>query len=248
MRQIVLTLSYDGTRYAGFQIQKNGVTIQAVLEKTLKSILKTKIRLLSASRTDAGVHALAHVVSFKTESVISPPALKRALNSLLPQDIVVKEAKEVSLTFHPRFDAALKRYRYTIRHHPSRSPFDRLYTTYYPYPLDLSAMRKAARPLVGRVDFKSFQASDKKERSSIRNIHHLSIREKSPYVIIDVVGDGFLYKMVRNIVGTLLEVGRGKWAPSEMKKILSKKNRSKAGFTAPARGLCLLSIRYRSER
>ena len=246
MRNLALTVSFDGTNYAGFQIQKNAPTIQEILEATLRKILKEKVRLLAAGRTDAGVHAVAHVATVKTTSSIPSFALKRALNSLLPQDIAVQKVKEVPLSFHPRYEAISKRYRYTIRNHPSRSPFDRLYTTFYPYPLDLAAMRRAARYLIGKNDFKSFQAKDKKGRSSVRNIRHLSIRRKSPYLVIDIEGDGFLYKMVRNMIGTLLEVGRGKRRPADIQKILSKKDRSGAGPTAPARGLCLLSVRYSS--
>ncbi|MBI4436560.1 MAG: tRNA pseudouridine(38-40) synthase TruA [Candidatus Omnitrophica bacterium] len=246
MRNLALTVSFDGTNYAGFQIQKNGKTVQEVLEAALRKILKEKVRILAAGRTDAGVHALAQVVTVKTSSEIPTEALKRALNSNIPPDIAVQQVKKVPLSFHPRYEAISKRYRYTIRNHPSRSPFDRLYTTFYPYPLDLSAMRRAARFLMGRRDYQSFQAKDKKRRSSTRHIRHLSIRKKSPYVVLEIEGDGFLYKMVRNIVGTLLEVGRGKWRPADVKGILSKKDRSLAGPTAPARGLCLLSVRYLS--
>ncbi|MFH1857699.1 MAG: tRNA pseudouridine(38-40) synthase TruA [Candidatus Omnitrophota bacterium] len=242
MRQIVLTVSYDGTHYAGYQIQKNARTIQAVLESTLRRILKEKVRLSAASRTDAGVHALEHITAFKSGATISCVALMRALNSLLPQDIVVRKAAEKPPSFRVRDAAALKQYRYTIRHHPVRSPFDRFYTTFYPYPLDVAAMRKAARYLVGRKNFKSFQASDKVERSSVRTIHRLSVRQKSPYLVIDVTGSGFLYKMVRNIVGTLLEVGRGRRLPEGLPRLVSQKNRTLAGPTAPARGLCLIKV------
>jgi len=244
MRHLVLTISFDGTDYAGSQIQKNAPTVQGVLEKVLSRLLKEKVRLLAAGRTDAGVHAFSHVISFKTNSGIPLLALKRALNSLLPQDIVVKKVKEAPLSFHPRYEAVLKRYRYTLRNHPSRSPFDRFYTAYCPDPLNVAAMQRAAHYLIGRRNFKSFQAKDKRERPSIRNIRRLSIRKISPYVTIDIEGDGFLYKMVRNIVGTLLEVGRGKRTPSDIKTILSQKDRSKAGRTAPARGLCLMGVRY----
>lgn len=245
---MALTLSYDGTHYAGFQIQKNKKTVQGVLEETLRKILKKKPRLLYAGRTDAGVHALSQIVSFKIDSSISTGALQKALNSLLPPDIVVQKAKVVPSSFHPRYERAFKHYRYTLRYHPSRSPFDRLYTTFYPYVLDLSAMRQAARYLKGRHDFKSFQASDKKERSSVRVLHRLSLRRKPPYLFIDLIGNGFLYKMVRNIVGTLLEVGRGRRTPETIKRLLSKKDRCLAGPTAPAKGLFLVSVRYPSEK
>lgn len=248
MRNLILTVSFDGTNYAGFQIQKNAVTVQEVLEKTLSKILKEKIHLRAAGRTDAGVHALAHVVCFKTDSSIPEAALRKALNSLLPEDIVVQKVKEVHLSFHPRFEAALKHYRYVLRNQPLRSPFDRFYTTFYPQPLNTAAMRKAARNLLGRHDFRAFQAKDKKDRQSIRKIRHLSIQKKAPYLFIDIRGDGFLYKMVRNIVGTLLEVGRGKLKPKEVREILLGKERQAAGPTAPAKGLSLISIHYRPSR
>ena len=247
MRNLVLTVSFDGTNYSGFQVQKNAVTVQGVLEKTLSKILQEKVRLRSAGRTDSGVHALAHIASFKTKTTFPLAALKRALNSLLPRDIVIGKIEEAPLSFHPRYEAMSKWYRYTLRNHASRSPFDRFYTTFYPHPLDIRAMQKASRYLMGRNDFKSFQARDKKERSSVRKIRRLSIRKKSPYVFIDIEGNGFLYKMVRTIVGTLLEVGRGKRDPAEIKKILSQKDRSKAGPTAPAQGLSLVSVRYPSR-
>ena len=248
MRNLLLSVSYDGTHYAGFQIQKNASTIQGVLESTLRKILKQNVHLLSAGRTDAGVHAFCNLVSVKTASSISLAALKRALNSNLPQDISIKKVGEVPLNFHPRFDALSKHYRYTLRNHPLRSPFDRFFTTFYPYPLDISAMRKAAKHLRGIHDFKAFQAKDKRERASRRRIHRLSIRRKSPYVFIDIEGDGFLYKMVGNIVGTLLEIGRGKRNAQEMRRLLVQKDRQKAGKTALAEGLCLLSIRYPFDR
>ena len=247
MRNLVLTVSFDGTNYSGFQIQKNAVTVQGVLEKTLSKILKEKVCLRSAGRTDAGVHAVSQIASFRTKAPIPLANLKKALNSLLPPDIAIQKVEEASLSFHPRYGAMSKWYRYTLRNHPFRSPFDRLFTTFYPYPLDIPAMRKAAQAFIGKYDFKSFQAKDKKERSSVRKIRRLSIRKKSPYVFIDIEGDGFLYKMVRTIVGTLLEVGRGKRDPAEIKKILSQKDRSKAGPTAPAQGLSLVSVRYPSR-
>jgi len=242
MRHFVLTLTYDGTQYAGFQIQKDASTIQGVLEKTLRDILKRKVRTLSSGRTDAGVHALSHIVSFKAKTRMSQNALKKALNALLPQDIAVTRITEAPLSFHPRFEAMKKRYRYTIRNHSARSPFDRFYTVFYPYPLNVRAMRKAARQLQGQHDFKAFQAKDKKERSSVRHIHRLTIQKKSPYLTIDIEGNGFLYKMVRNIVGTLLEVGNGRRSPEEIKTLLARKNRALTGPTVPAKGLCLLKV------
>ncbi len=244
LRNISLTISFDGTRYAGFQIQKNGLAVQEVLETALRKILKEKVRLLAAGRTDAGAHALAQEVSFKTGSPIPPIGLVRVLNALLPKDIAVRSAKVVPSFFHPRYHAVRKHYRYTLRHHSTPSPFDRLYATFYPYSLDVGAMRRAAKIFLGKKDFRSFQAKDKLERTSVRRIDRLSIQEKSPYLYIDVEGNGFLYKMVRNIVGTLLEVGKGKIKPDQVRKIFFQKDRAKAGPTAPAKGLCLMSVKY----
>jgi len=237
-------IEYDGTNYAGWQIQKNAKSIQGVLESALKRITDRKTRLISCGRTDAGVHAKNHVANFKTKSKIPLVNLQKGLNSLLPRDIVIKEVKEVPLNFNARYDAKSKIYRYTILNSLHPAALFRDYFYYVPYKLNLSSMKREARLLLGRHNFKSFQAADKKERPSIRTIKVLKIKRKADYIMIEIEADGFLYNMVRNIVGTLIEIGRGRFKAGSMKKILKAKNRNLAGPTAPAKGLCLAEVRY----
>lgn len=244
MRNIRLLIEYDGSNYAGWQIQKNAKSIQGVLESALKRITGKKTRLISCGRTDAGVHAKGHVTNFRTKSKIPLVNLQKGLNSLLPRDIVIKEVKEVPLNFNARYNAKSKIYRYTILNRPHPAALFRDYFYYVPYKLNLSSMKREARPLLGRHNFKSFQAADKKERSSIRTIKVLRIERKADYIVIEIEADGFLYNMVRNIVGTLIEIGRGRFKSGSMKKILKAKNRNLAGPTAPAKGLCLAEVRY----
>ena len=246
MRRVKLVLSYDGTAYGGSQRQKNAPTIQQTLEEALRKILKEKVRLLFAGRTDAGVHAEGQVAAFSTRRKIPLRGLKRGLNAMLPKDIVVRSAAQVPSDFHPRFRPSLKEYRYTIWNHPVPTPFLREYAFHVPQPLNLPAMRHAARFLVGKHNFKSFQASDQKRRSSVRTLRRLAVRRRGPLIRMNFQGDGFVYRMVRNIVGTLLEVGKGRRSPGEIFRLLSKKDRRLAGPTAPAKGLCLVRVTYPS--
>ena len=244
MRHVKLIVSYDGTDYSGSQRQRNARTVQEVLEKALREILKEKVRLLFAGRTDAGVHAVGQVVGFRTARTLPLLGLHRGLNAILPKDVVVRSVTEAPSDFHPRFNASLKAYRYTIWNHPIPTPFLRNYALHVPWPLDLAAMRSAARLLVGRHNFKSFQASDKKKRASVRTLKRLSIHRRGPLVQMTFQANGFVYHMVRNIVGTLLEVGKGRRPPEEILQLLSKKDRRLAGPTAPAKGLCLVKVDY----
>jgi len=246
MRNLRLEIEYDGTNYAGWQVQapQKKKSIQEVLEKTLRKILQEKVYTIVSGRTDAGVHALSQVVNFKTHSDIRPDKLRIALNGLLPEDISISKVEDVDLNFHSRFDAKSKIYRYTIlnRLHPCALSRNTVY--FYPYPLDLNLMRREARNLVGRHDFKSFQAADKKERSSVRTIKKLKITRVGDFIYFDIEANGFLYNMIRNIVGTLIEIGRGRFPQGSLKKILSAKNRKLAGPTVPAKGLCLIKVKY----
>lgn len=244
MRNIKLVIEYDGTNYAGWQIQKNAKSIQGTLESALKRIIEEKVRLISCGRTDSGVHAIGHVVNFKTKSKIPLSNLQRGLNSILPRDIVIKKAQEVPLDFNSRYNAKSKVYRYTILNRSYPQALFRDYFYYVPYKLDLNLMRREAKCLVGKHDFKSFQAADKKECSSIRTIKKLNIKRKGDFIEIEIEADGFLYNMVRNIVGTLIEIGRRRFKGGSMKKILKAKNRDLAGPTAPAKGLCLAEVKY----
>lgn len=263
MRNIKLEIEYEGTNYCGWQAQSirqshkaqgtrhksQGTShkkkaIQEVIEDILQKILQEKIRLIASGRTDAGVHALAQVANFKTNSAISLEKLQKALNGLLPDDIVITNIEEEDLEFHSRFLPKSKIYRYTIlnRRYPSAILRGTVY--FYPYPLNARAMRKESRVLLGRHNFKSFQATNKLERSSIRVIKSIGITKNRDLLHIEIEGSGFLHNMVRNIVGTLIEIGRGKIPPESLKKILLAKDRRFAGPTAPAKGLCLIKVKY----
>lgn len=252
MRNIRLKIEYDGTNYKGWQIQnkskapaKTPNTIQQAIQTVLSRILQENIKLIGSGRTDAGVHALGQVANFKTKSKMPASQIRRALNGLLPKDIVAAAAKEASLKFHSRFDAISKTYRYQILNREYPMVFKRLYQWYISYKLDPKPMQTAAKLLTGKKDFRSFQASDKKKRSSIRKIKKISIKKQGDIINIDIEADGFLYNMVRNIVGTLVEIGRGKIKPEDIRAIMDAKDRKAAGPTAPAKGLCLVKVRYK---
>jgi tRNA pseudouridine38-40 synthase len=252
MRNLRLTIEYDGSRYCGWQVQnshQSPVTshqsIQETIEKTLKKILQEKVKLIASGRTDAGVHALAQVANFKTTKSIPLDRLQKSLNSILPQDISIHKIEEASLDFHSRFWAKAKTYRYLIlnKNYPSALFRGRVYV--YPYQLDMKLMQQEAKCLLGRHDFKSFCASGSGAKSTIRLIKRMSIKEvENNLISIEIEADGFLYNMVRNIVGTLLDVARGRFPKGSTKKILRAKDRRLAGPTAPAHGLYLVKVKY----
>lgn len=252
MKNIRLTVEYDGTNYNGWQIQdseqrkKSGKvkTIQGTLEGALFNILSTKVRLISSSRTDSGVHALGHVANFKSSTKLTPTQIKNALNSVIPDDIVIKEAEEVGINFNAQYDAIDKAYRYLICNQNCISPFIRKYAYHFRQPLDVSLMRKEASTIVGKHDFRGFSNGAKRE-NSVRTVKRLDVSKKGNIIKIEIEADGFLYNMARNIVGTLIEVGRGRFQPGTVKSILKKKDRSLAGPTVPAKGLCLAEVKYR---
>lgn len=246
MKNIKLILEYDGTRYHGWQVQRRcaSKTLQETIEQTLQKVLQEKIRLVASGRTDAGVHALGQVAHFQTKSDISLDKLHRALNSLLPSDISILGVEACDRHFHSRFDAKSKVYRYTILNRKSRSALQRNTVYFFPYPLNLKRMRKEAAWLLGRHDFKSFQAADKKERGSVRTIKQIKIIKRGPLIQVDIEANGFLTHMARNIVGTLIEIGRGRFPVGSMRKILLSKDRKQAGACVPAKGLCLLKVKF----
>jgi len=246
LRKIKLILEYDGTRYQGWQVQRRGVskTLQETIEQTLQKVLQEEIRLVASGRTDAGVHALGQVCHFQTESDISLDKLHRALNSLLPADISILGVEACDRRFHSRFDAKSKIYRYTILNRTSRSALQRDMVYFFPYPLNFKRMRKEAAWLLGRHDFKSFQAAGKKERDSVRTVKQIKIIKKGPFIQIDIEANGFLTHMARNIIGTLIDIGRGRFPSGSMRKILRSKDRKQAGRCVPAKGLCLLKVKY----
>jgi tRNA pseudouridine38-40 synthase len=244
-RNIRLTLEYDGTNYAGWQTQAKGKkTIQKTIEEILHRILQEKVHLIASGRTDAGVHAKAQVANFTTHSKINIKNLTRALNSLLPKDISVIKAETADLSFHSRFNAKTKIYRYTILNRNYPSALLRNNVHFCPYPLDFKLIVEESKALLGRHNFKSFQATDRIKKNAIRDIKRIKIKKVGDTIFIDIEADGFLKNMVRNIVGTLLEIGRGKLPKGSMKKILVAKDRKKAGPTIEAKGLSLLKVRY----
>jgi len=243
-KNIKLVIEYDGTNYCGWQRQKNALSIQQVLETKLERLLKEKVKLTGSGRTDSGVHARCQVANFKTNSKLKPLAIKNALNAKLPRDIIIRNASFVSQDFHAQFDAKSKIYRYSIYNKDTNCVFCSKYIWWYKGKLDIGLMEKEAKVLLGKHDFSSFQAKDVKERSSIRTIKNIFVSKKGSFINITVEANGFLYNMVRNIAGTLVEIGRYRFQAGSMKAILAKKDRKFSGPTAPASGLCLVRVRY----
>ena len=245
MRNIKLTVQYDGTNYHGWQVQPDAITIQQVLKQAIETLVDHKVKLLGASRTDAGVHALGQVASFKTVKNHSLFVIKKGLNALLPEDIRVVGVEEVDLSFHPRFDAIGKTYRYRFFIGYALPPFERLYCYHIKGKLDVEAMIKAADYFIGEKDFSSFRASLCSAKTPIRKI------EVSKFNLLNngfleyiITGRSFLHHMVRNIAGTLLLVGKGKILPEDIGEIFKKKNRVYAGPTLDAKGLFLEKVYY----
>lgn len=245
MRNIKLTIRYDGTDYSGWQSQKNGLAIQDVIERAIKKITGAHSHLTGSGRTDAGVHALAQIANFKTRSKIPLKNLKMALNSILPKDIVVYKVEEAACKFDAQRSAVAKLYRYSVMNSDFLDPFIRRYAAKSFYKIDTGLMKKAAGILVGKHDFRSFQATDGTERNSVRNVMSIRITKHGDMIYFDIKADGFLYNMVRNIVGTLIEVGRGKFSVEMVADILRKRDRRSSGPTMPAKGLCLVRVDYR---
>ena len=247
-----LTIAYDGTGYEGWQVQKTGTGVQEIVETALAKLFPSKPRLHSASRTDTGVHALGMVAHFEipgAEARMSVRQLTLALNAWLPADIRVLSAVRTAKEFHARFDAAGKQYRYFVWNHPAMNPLIRHTAWHVTRPLNLKAMRAAAPLFVGRRDFKSFAASRNYEmKSTVRRLTRCDIKKSGPKLTFIIEGDGFLYKMCRGIVGTLVQIGLGKFPAGEIKRMLAKKDRRVAGMTAPAHGLVLWKVFYSQSR
>lgn len=245
LKNIKLTISYDGTNYHGWQKQKNKLTIQGVIESKLKLITGEDIRLIGSGRTDAGVHAINQVANFKTRSELDPIVIKKALNSLLPEDIYIKDAKYVPLDFHARYMARSKTYEYRILNRREPDIFNRKYHWHVIPPLDMENMSKALSMLVGSHDFSSFKSSGSSVLNPIRTVFRAEIISDSAGILkIVIEADGFLRHMVRNIVGTVVQLGYGKIDIDKFRKIFEARNRQLAGKKAPARGLFLLDVRY----
>lgn len=244
MKRIKLTIAYDGTNYCGWQIQPNGITVEEVLNKALQKLTGEDVQVIGASRTDSGVHALGNVAVFDTETTIPPERIMMALNQKLPEDIVITKSEEVALDFHPRYCDCTKTYEYHIINTRIPDPTRRLTNYFVSYPLNLEHMREAASYLVGEHDFVSFCNVRTDVENTIRTITALDILQNGNEITIRITGNGFLYNMVRIIVGTLIRVGRGFYGPEKVKEILEAKDRKAAGVTAPAHGLVLKEIYY----
>jgi tRNA pseudouridine38-40 synthase len=244
MRNIKLTLEFDGTFYAGWQRQINGIAVEQKVREAIKKLTGEEPDLIGCSRTDAGVHARGYICSFKTECTIPAVRMKFALNNILKDDIVVLESEEVYDEFHARFSAKGKRYTYTICNREIPTAIGRNYVYFFKRALNTDRMEAATAFLVGKHDFSSFKNSNSLVRSNIRTIFDLTVSRIGDMVTISVTGDGFLYNMVRIIAGTLIEVGLGDISPEDMENILKSKDRTKAGRTAPASGLCLEEVFY----
>ncbi len=244
MRNIKMIIEYDGTNYRGWQTQAQSPTVQETIEGRLSKILNHPTGIIASGRTDAGVHALAQVANFKTNSPIDCNSLKKSLNSLLPVDIAIKEIAEENEYFHARFSAKSKIYQYIIWKDKYSSAFYSKFSWWIPYHLDLETMRSASSFLLGKHDFSSFRASGDESPHSLREVFSCVIRKISNKYIFLIEANAFLRYMVRSIVGTLVDVGKGKISESGFKHILESRDRTLAGITAPARGLFLKEVKY----
>jgi len=242
--RILLTVEYDGTNYSGWQFQKNAISVQQVLEEAILTATGETVSVVGAGRTDAGVHAFAQCAHFDTQTTIPPDKIAYALNLVLPRDIRIRESRKVSDTFHARKSARGKHYRYVIYQSPHDCAINRDFCCHIRYDLNVEVMRTAAAYLKGTHDFASFCAAGSNVETTVRKISELQIQRIGEYIYIDVKGNGFLYNMVRIIVGTLLEVGSGRRSAASVAEILEAKNRSEAGPTAPAKGLFMVSVEY----
>lgn len=264
MRNIRLTLAYDGSPFAGWQVQPDARTVQGDLEAAIRRLTGEEVRALSAGRTDAGVHALAQVASFQTNSTIPGEKWRPALQGELPPEIVVRHSEEAPPDFHATFSATSKRYRYVIFNSQIDDPFMRKYAWRMNGPLDADAMSTAARFLLGTHDFRCFETEWPNKATSVRTVLDVGLQRVAawnvwsqdpvaagsetsaelPYLVFEVEADGFLYNMVRSIVGTLVNIGRGRWPVDAMQQIIESEERSRAGETAPAQGLYLARVHY----
>lgn len=257
MKRVKLTIAYDGTNYCGWQIQPNGITVEEVLNKTISIVTGVATVVIGASRTDSGVHALGNVAVFDTESSIPADRMCHALNQKLPDDIVIIKSEEVDLDFHPRYTKTEKTYEYHIINTRVPIPTQRWTNYFVSFPLDVERMRTASEYLIGEHDFASFCNIKTDVEDTVRTIYSIDIMtndldnyhqsEKDKQIVIRIRGNGFLYNMVRIIIGTLVCVGRGFYQPEQLKEILDAKCRTEAGVTAPPQGLFLVNINYKES-
>ncbi|WP_343338157.1 tRNA pseudouridine synthase A [Terrisporobacter petrolearius] len=243
MRNLKLTIQYDGTKYCGWQKQPKSSGIQGTIEYAIYEITREKVNIIGSGRTDAGVHALGQVANFKTNSNIPAARIPDALNAKLPKDISIIDCQEVSDDFHSRYSATGKIYRYLIYNKPYRSPLYKDISYHVRYDLDIEEMRVEAQSLLGTHEFKGFMSSGSSVKDTVRTIHNISIEESGDLIALEVEGNGFLYNMVRIIVGTLVDIGRGR-IDKPLEEIIASQDRGEAGHTAPAHGLFLKKVHY----
>lgn len=246
-KRVRLTVAYDGTNYHGWQIQNNGDTIEARLNGCLSGLLGEEIAVIGASRTDSGVHALGNIAVFDTVHPMPADKISYALNQRLPEDIRILKSEQVPLDWHPRHCESRKTYEYRVYRGEFPMPVRRLYTLFTYWPLDVDAMRQAAGYLVGEHDFKSFCQTGAQVQSTVRTLYFVRIEEEGAELVIRICGNGFLYNMVRIIVGTLLEVGCGKRRAQDMQRMIEAASRAASGPTAPAHGLTLVKYEFPEE-
>lgn len=246
MKRVKLVVAYDGTGYHGWQIQPNEVSVEQIINEKLSELTGEDIKVIGASRTDAGVHAMGNVAVFDTESKIPGEKFSYALNQRLPEDIRIQASEEVADDFHPRHCDCQKTYRYQIWNAEFQVPTHRLYAHFVYYKLDVKAMRQAAQYLIGEHDFKAFCSSKTQVTDTVRTIYDIKVLTEGDMISIYVKGNGFLYNMVRIIAGTLIEVGLHRKNPDEIPSMIDQKERQIAGPTAPAKGLTLMKIDYLS--
>jgi tRNA pseudouridine38-40 synthase len=248
-RNIRLVLEYDGTRYSGWQLQKNAPTVQGVVEETLRRLLDHPVRVTGGSRTDSGVHALGQVAGFRTTSRLSPDRIRRGLNALLPPDVAAREVAEAPADWNARRAARGKLYEYRILNREEPSPFARGYAWHLRGPLDLEAMRRAGLDFLGRHDFSAFRASSCQAKDPVRVVRRLEVKAAGEdRIAVEIEGTAFLQYMARTMVGTLVEIGQGKRPPEGVAALLESGDRTLAGPTAPAQGLYLVRIFYEEAR
>lgn len=247
MPTVLLGIAYDGTNYSGWQTQPNGLAVQQVVEDALEQLLKERVQVRSSGRTDAGVHALAMAAAFTTSRELPLRAFVDGANRFLPPDIAIQDARIVPEGFKPITMAYAKLYRYTIINSSVRSPLDRLYSWQVREPLNLDAMEKGAANFVGSHDFAAFRASNCVAKTTVRRIDAVRISRQGTRITIDVTGGGFLKNMVRIMVGTLVDIGKGRFTPLDIDRLLRVGERKEAGSTAPACGLCLIQVFYPEE-
>lgn len=243
MRNLKLIIQYDGTKYCGWQKQPNSSGIQGTIEYAIYEITKEKVNIIGSGRTDAGVHALGQVANFKTNSSIPTARIPDALNAKLPKDVSIIDCQEVSDDFHSRYSATGKIYRYLIYNKPYRSPLYKDISYHVRYELDIEKMRLEAKSLLGTHEFKGFMSSGSSVKDTVRTIHNISIEYSGDLIVLEVEGNGFLYNMVRIIVGTLVDIGRGR-IDKPLEEIIASQDRGEAGHTAPAHGLFLKKVHY----